>query len=170
MGHAGGAAADAALLDNGTLFVTLTTNSQRGSAGKPGPDGTNPRANNVAGHVLEILEYDNDAAATSFRWEILLLAGDPTDPSTSYGGFPADQIGMLACPDNLVVDKQGQLRIAADGAPAVLPMNDAVVGCRSPARSGGDPADLRSRQWLGVDRGVLRRHRFHDVRRRAAPR
>lgn len=133
---------------HGGVYVALTNNNQRGSAGRPGPDGTNPRANNVAGHVLEILEYDNDAAATSFRWEILLLAGDPTDPSTSYGGFPADQVSMLACPDNLAVDKQGQLWIATDGAPAVLPMNDAVVGVPVTGPERG-----KTRQLFGAVKG-----------------
>jgi len=112
----------------GSVYIALTNNDQRGTAGKPDVDPVNPRPVNIAGHVIELIEAGKDAAATSFSWEILLLCGDPEDPSTYYGGFDKSQVSEIAAPDNLAVDSLGQLWIATDGAPRVLPMNDAVVG------------------------------------------
>ena len=39
-------------------------------------DAANPRANNFAGHIIEIVEEGNDHAATTFTWDIFILAGD----------------------------------------------------------------------------------------------
>ena len=116
----------------GSVYIALTNNSDRGKEGKAAPDAANPRKANTAGHVVEIIETDCDAASTTFGWEILLLAGDAVD-GAQYGGFSADQVSHLACPDNLAVDSLGQLWIATDGAPSALKgrptvMNDAVLG------------------------------------------
>ncbi|MBA3250871.1 MAG: PhoX family phosphatase [Geodermatophilaceae bacterium] len=112
----------------GSVYIALTNNDRRGTEGNPPTDPANPRPVNTAGHVIELVEDGQDAAATSFRWDILLLCGDPEDPSTYYGGFDKSQVSEIAAPDNLAVDSLGQLWIATDGAPRVLPMNDAVVG------------------------------------------
>ena len=112
----------------GSVYLALTNNDRRGTEGNPDVDPANPRPVNVAGHVLELVEAGRDAAATAFGWRILLLCGDPADPSTYYGGFDKSQVSEIAAPDNLAVDSRGQLWIATDGAPRVLPINDAVVG------------------------------------------
>ncbi|MBA2388941.1 MAG: PhoX family phosphatase [Geodermatophilaceae bacterium] len=112
----------------GSVYIALTNNDRRGTEGNPDVDPANPRPVNVAGHVIELVEAGRDAGATSFEWEILLLCGDTDDPSTYYGGFDKSQVSEIAAPDNLAVDSLGQLWIATDGAPRVLPMNDAVVG------------------------------------------
>ena len=57
--------------DEGVVEVggrTLDTRTDRAS----------PRAPNTAGHIIELIEQSADAAATSFNWEIFLLAGAPS--------------------------------------------------------------------------------------------
>lgn len=102
----------------GKVYMACTNNTQRGTSGRPATDAANPRAANRAGHVIEITEAGGDAGATSFSWEILLLCGDPADPSTYFAGYDKSQVSAVACPDNLSFDSEGNLWIATDGAPS----------------------------------------------------
>jgi hypothetical protein len=96
-------------------------------------DRASPRAPNVAGHILEFIERGADAAATSFRWEIFVLAGTPGG-SQLLAALPADhpaslaaevtyfggatdsgQLSAFANPDNLGFDSDGNLWIVTDG-------------------------------------------------------
>jgi secreted PhoX family phosphatase len=112
--------------DGGTAVVggrTLDTRTDRAS----------PRAPNTAGHVIELIEQGADAAATSFRWEIFLLAGAPNREQL-VAALPAEHAGSLAAnvtyfggvtaagdlsafanPDNLGFDADGNLWIVTDG-------------------------------------------------------
>jgi secreted PhoX family phosphatase len=96
-------------------------------------DRSSPRAPNTAGHILEFTENGADAAATSFRWEIFLLAGEPTRQQlvaalpaehagslaatvTYFGGATANEdLSAFANPDNLGFDADGNLWIVTDG-------------------------------------------------------
>ncbi|MBX3312775.1 MAG: PhoX family phosphatase [Actinobacteria bacterium] len=102
----------------GKVYMACTNNTRRGTAGNLPVDAANPRAVNRNGHVIEITEGGDDAAATSFTWEILILCGDPADPSTYYAGFDKTKVSPIACPDNLSFDSSGNLWIATDGAPS----------------------------------------------------
>jgi secreted PhoX family phosphatase len=97
--------------------MACTNNTQRGTSGKPGTDAANPRAVNTFGHVIEITEGGGDPGSTTFAWDILLLCGDPADPSTYFAGFDKSQVSPISCPDNLSFDTSGNLFIATDGAP-----------------------------------------------------
>ncbi|MET9987483.1 PhoX family protein [Streptomyces rochei] len=99
----------------GRVYVALTNNSDRGAAGKAGPDEANPRKGNKHGHVLELEERRGDAAAKSFSWRLMLVCGDPEDPSTYFAGFDKDRVSPISCPDNLAFDTHGNLWIATDG-------------------------------------------------------
>ncbi|MGH8910585.1 MAG: PhoX family protein [Egibacteraceae bacterium] len=109
----------------GTVYIALTRNTQRGTAGRLGPVPANPRPVNRTGHVIELIEDGNDAAAERFTWRIFLLCGDPGDPSTYFAGFPKDQVSPIAGPDNIAFDRDGNLWIATDGQSRSLNINNA---------------------------------------------
>ncbi|MGH3759379.1 PhoX family protein [Actinophytocola sp.] len=100
---------------NGTVYLALTNNNDRGAAGKAGPDEANPRNGNRHGQIVEVTETRDDAAARTFRWRLFLVCGDPADPSTYFAGFPKDQVSPISCPDNVAFDPHGNLWIATDG-------------------------------------------------------
>ncbi|MFG2024997.1 PhoX family protein [Streptomyces sp. NPDC048825] len=100
----------------GRVYVALTNNKDRGAAGKAGPDEANPRTGNKHGHILELEERRSDAAATTFQWKLMLVCGDPEDPSTYFAGFDKSQVSPISCPDNVAFDEYGNLWIATDGA------------------------------------------------------
>jgi uncharacterized protein len=99
---------------SGEVFVTLTNNSQRGDANRPGPDAANPRSKNLHGHITKWREAAGDAAATSFEWSHFVLAGDPSqgDAGTKYPH--ASQADIFGSPDGLYFDSGGLLWIQTD--------------------------------------------------------
>jgi secreted PhoX family phosphatase len=115
----------------GTVYVALTNNTKREEA-----NAANPRVPNATGHVIELTEANADAAATNFTWGIFLLCGNPEDPSTFFAGYPKDQVSPVSAPDNLLIDRAGNLWIATDGQPSSLMVNDAfhVVPLSGPER------------------------------------
>jgi uncharacterized protein len=70
---------------NGKVYIVLTSNTNRGTAGNPGPDAANPRANNRHGHIIELTEAGEDPASMTFHWDIFLLCGDPSNPAATSG-------------------------------------------------------------------------------------
>lgn len=105
----------------GHVFMAMTNNTKRLAADV---DEANPRGMasegdeagaNKHGHVIELIENEDDSAAESFAWEILLLAGDPNDPGTYFGGFDKSQVSPISCPDNVTFDEHGNLWISTDG-------------------------------------------------------
>jgi secreted PhoX family phosphatase len=111
---------------NGKVYVVLTNNTSRGVGSNPGTDPANPRANNRYGHILEITEDDYNPAGTTFRWEVFLLCGPPSDASTYFAGFPRELVSAIGTPDNIAFDRRGNLWIATDGQPETLNANDGV--------------------------------------------
>ncbi len=112
---------------SGKLYIALTNNTQRGTTGKAADDEANPRTRNRDGHVIELTERRNDAAATEFSWNILLVAGDPSKDATTYfAGYPKEKVSPIACPDNLAFDSKGNLWISTDGQPGTIGYCDAL--------------------------------------------
>lgn len=131
----------------GKVYVALTNNSNRGAAGQAKADEVNPRVSNKNGHILEITETGNDSAATTFAWNLLLVCGDPADPSTYFGGFDKSQVSPISCPDNVAFDPYGNLWISTDGN--ALGSNDGLFGVVVEGRDRG-----RTTQFLTVPRGA----------------
>ncbi len=105
-----------------SVYLAMTNNTRRTAAQV---DEANPRPDNKHGHVIEIsdtLGHTSD----EFRWKIVLLCGDPKDPSTYFNGFDKSQVSAISCPDNVAFDKQGNLWIATDGAPSTLKKCDGM--------------------------------------------
>jgi uncharacterized protein len=114
---------------NGKLYCVFTNNTQRGAAGRPGPNPANPRAVNRHGHIIELTEANADPGSTFFTWEIFMLCGDPQNSAdgTFFAGFDQrKEISPISSPDNIAFDARGNLWISTDGLSANLPGNDGV--------------------------------------------
>jgi secreted PhoX family phosphatase len=105
----------------GKVYLACTNNSRR-TLGEI--DMANPRPNNFAGHIIEITEDGGDHTSRTFSWEIFILAGDPEDSGTWYGG--QEGVSPFAAPDNLTFDLDGNIWISTDGLPNNLPGNDGL--------------------------------------------
>ena len=110
----------------GRVYLAMTNNDERGVDDGAAPDEANPRRNNKHGHVIELAEGGDDPTGTRFGWRVLLLCGDPADPSTYFAGFDKSQVSPISCPDNLAFDWYGNLWISTDGNE--LGFNDGLYG------------------------------------------
>jgi len=131
----------------GRVYAALTNNTDRGAAGKAGPDEANPRKGNKHGQVLEFAEHGDDPAARRFKWRLFLVCGDPEDPGTYFGGFPKDQVSPISCPDNVTFDAYGNLWLSTDGNE--LGSHDGLFGVATVGRRRGEV-----RQFLTVPTGA----------------
>jgi hypothetical protein len=96
---------------SGEIYCTLTNNSNRGTPNNPAVDAANPRANNVMGQIIRWKE-NGDFDATDFKWNHLVLAGDPANTRPeAQGNIQGD---IFACPDGLAFDARGTLWIQTD--------------------------------------------------------
>jgi uncharacterized protein len=117
----------------GRVYVALTNNVQRKPEsqagewnGRPldlGPNAANPRGPNRYGHVIELEEENADCGALAFKWHLLLLGGEAAQPSP------------IGSPDNLALDRGGNLWVVTDGAQPDGRNNGCfVVPTQGPAR------------------------------------
>ena len=99
---------------SGRVYVTLTNNAERTN-----PNEANPRAPNPHGHIIELIEDNDDAGSMTFRWNIFVKCGDPKqDHGTRFGKIAdpaAEGVSPISDPDNIVFDDDGNLWIATDG-------------------------------------------------------
>ncbi len=81
------------------------------------------------GHIVEIIEAENDNGATQFNREIFVLCGDPEDEArgTYVAGFDKSSVSKIANPDNLAFDRHGNLLVATDGQPRRVEINDGIL-------------------------------------------
>jgi uncharacterized protein len=121
------------------VYVALTNNSNRTTVvANESERASNPRINNRTGHILEISEAGDNAAAREFRWDIFMLAGDPgagrlvDSPSGNlqggdqyFAGYRG-QVSPIGAPDNVAFSPDGMLWVATDGAPNAINRNDAM--------------------------------------------
>jgi secreted PhoX family phosphatase len=101
------------------VFMTFTNNTRREE-----PDAANPRADNADGHILRWAEDGRDAAATSFSWDVFLLAG-AGEGSGDGSTVPAD--AAFGSPDGLWVDGDGRVWIQTDGSQPISCNNQMLV-------------------------------------------
>ncbi len=118
----------------GEVFLALTNNNRRGTAtaSSNNPDGTttagsarppldeaNPRATNNWGHIVKWMEAGGVATATTFTWDIFLIAGNPQAfPAPGHVNAGSSNIttaNMFNSPDGIGFDSFGRLWIQTDG-------------------------------------------------------
>jgi len=97
---------------NNRVYFMLTNNIQRMPAQV---EEANPRPNNRHGHVLELIPRRGNHASRFFTWNLVLVAGDPQDPSTYFAGFDRSRVSPISCPDNVTFDRVGNVWISTDG-------------------------------------------------------
>ncbi|MCC3265587.1 PhoX family protein [Arthrobacter gengyunqii] len=135
-------------LATGRVYVACTNNSNRGVGANAAADEVNPRRENRDGHIVEIIEDRDDATATSFRWNLLMLCGDPAQGDATYfSGYPQELVSPISCPDNLAFDSTGNLWISTDGAPSGIGYNDGLFKVALAGRDRG-----KVEQFLSVPR------------------
>ncbi len=131
----------------GKVYVACTNNTKRGTGSNAPADEANPRTTNRSGHIVEITESGSQTSPR-FTWNLLLVCGDPaTDDSTYFGGYPADRVSPISCPDNLAFDTVGNLWISTDGQPGTIGYNDGLFRVTLEGRDRG-----RVEQFLSVPR------------------
>ncbi|MGE0542503.1 MAG: PhoX family phosphatase [Dehalococcoidia bacterium] len=109
---------------NKKLYAAMTNNTNRTAAQV---DKANPRARNTFGHIIELRENGDNPTATRFTWSIFMLCGRPqTDADIYFAGYPTRDLAPISSPDNLVVDRAGNLWILTDGQPGTINVNDTV--------------------------------------------
>ncbi|GAB4372002.1 MAG: PhoX family phosphatase [Kiloniellaceae bacterium] len=96
----------------GKVYVMLTNNTRRKADAVDGP---NPRANNEFGQIVELTPPNGDHDATTYRWDLLVVAGDPAKPEVGAKYHAATSAnGWFGSPDNCTVDKTGRLWVSTD--------------------------------------------------------
>ena len=115
------------------VYCTLTNNNRRGSlpassnnaagtttaaSARPPVDAANPRPDNRYGHIIRWRETGNDVAATTFDWDIFMLAGDSLNASANLQGNINDSgvpgSSDFGAPDGLWFDANGRLWVQTD--------------------------------------------------------
>lgn len=131
----------------GKIYVACTNNTRRTEAQV---DEANPRPANKDGHVVEIIEDGDDVRSLTFTWNLILVCGDPDDPSIPvyFGGYTGP-VSPISCPDNVAFDGAGNLWISTDGQPGTIGLNDALhrVVAEGPERG-------KVEQFLAVPTGA----------------
>ncbi|MBB4302770.1 hypothetical protein GGD81_001806 [Rhodobium orientis] len=103
------------------VYMALTNNKNRGVKPNAGGDetpvgGPNPREANNYGQIVRWRPDNGDHTAEGFKWDLFVLAGNPTVHSDAYGG--SDNVtrdNMFNSPDGLQFDSNGVLWIQTDG-------------------------------------------------------
>ena len=105
---------------DGAVYCACTNNSSRAVT-----NAANPRPQNRHGHILRWNEDGNVPEATSFRWQVVLQAGDPSLASTAnnlVGNINGD---TFSSPDGIDIDPKGRLWVQTDMS---IPGNSGVSG------------------------------------------
>ncbi len=102
-------------------YVALTNNKNRGIKPNAGGDATpvngpNPREANKYGQICRWYPTNDDHAATSFRWDLYVMAGNPDiAEGANKGSANVNPGNMFNSPDGMMFDSSGVLWIQTDG-------------------------------------------------------
>lgn len=100
------------------VYVTLTNNERRKADDANEarrPNKMNPRATNLWGQIIEMIPPGGDHAALTFKWEMLIICGNPADGAVKGVYHSAtSKDGWFACPDNMAIDHAGRTWFGTD--------------------------------------------------------
>ncbi len=102
-------------------YCCLTNNKNRAvkpnAGGDPTPvNGPNPRAENNYGQIVRWYPADDDHTANVFKWDLYVMAGNPTVHEDAYAGSANVKEGNLFnSPDGMMFDSAGLVWIQTDG-------------------------------------------------------
>ncbi|MBA4287223.1 MAG: phosphatase [Xanthomonadaceae bacterium] len=162
---------------NGEVYFTLTNNSARGVGAGPVVDAANPRSysdqkgavtqrGNVNGHIIRFRETGNNAAATSFRWDIFGFGAEAgSDPATVNLSGLTD-VNDFSSPDGLwfgreTNDSNGLLWIQTDDG-AYTDVSNCMLLAAVPGKVGdGGAVTINGQQtFVGAKASESRLRRF----------
>jgi secreted PhoX family phosphatase len=102
---------------SGRVYAVMTKSAKR----KPDQvDAANPRPENKWGHIVELIPpgegANADHAAGQYKWDVLMLCGDPSKPEIGATFHPDTSVdGFFMTPDNIAFDPKGRMWVATDG-------------------------------------------------------
>jgi secreted PhoX family phosphatase len=102
-------------------YCCLTNNRNRGVKPNAGGDetpvnGPNPRETNHYGQIVRWFPDGDDHASDSFRWDLYVMAGNPTVYGNIYGGSEnVNEGNLFNSPDGMAIDSNGLVWIQTDG-------------------------------------------------------
>ncbi len=170
-------------------YCCLTNNSRRGAldddgnvrtnaAGEPMiPNAPNPREINRYGQIVRWRPHNDDHAASTFDWDLYVMAGNPTVHTDGlYAGTANINAGnMFNSPDGMQFDSSGLLWIQTDGDDD----NEGdFLGMGNNQMLAGDPVTGEIRRFLtgpngsevtGLTWSADRRTMFVGIQHPAAP-
>jgi secreted PhoX family phosphatase len=94
--------------NTGLVYCTLTNNKSSSKV----ENAANPRKPNPWGHIIRWEETGGDHTATSFSWDLFVLAGQGRN---SGDGSTVQAEDAFGSPDGLWVDPDGRVWIQTDG-------------------------------------------------------
>ncbi len=137
-------------------YSALTNNRNRGVKPNAGGDdtavnGPNPREMNHYGQIVRWFPENDDHANPAFRWDLYVMAGNPTVHDDAYGGSDnVNEGNLFNSPDGMMFDSTGLLWIQTDG-------NDANTGdfegMGNNQMLAGDPATGQIERFLTGPKG-----------------
>ncbi|MCB1639456.1 MAG: PhoX family phosphatase [Thiothrix sp.] len=103
--------------DHKSVYCTLTNNKNRGKKDNQPVGGPNPRAGNPYGQIVRCQPTDGDHTASTFDWDLFVLAGNPTvhKDGLMAGSDNINAGNLFNSPDGIGFDRDGRLWIQSDG-------------------------------------------------------
>lgn len=126
------------------VYLTLTNGS-----GWEAPSSPNPRAPNPYGHILQISHDGGDHTATTLRWSVYLLAGDPAFDAT----VNLDASNIFGSPDGIWIDRDGRFWIQTDISNGSQNRTN-YANIKNNMMLAADPANSEIKRFLTGPRGA----------------
>jgi uncharacterized protein len=114
----------------GTVYLTLTNNTSKAEV-----NAANPRNPNPWGHIIRWDEARGDHTATSFRWDLFLLAG----AGTGADGSTVEPDDAFGSPDGLWLDPDSRAWIQTDGTQPITCNNQMLAADPYRTDASGNP-------------------------------